>query len=238
MLLKIKKVSVHYEKVIALKNVDLEVGEGEVTSLIGSNGAGKSTTLRAVSGLKRISAGEIWYQNQRIDKLRVNEIVKLGISMVPEGRRLFNKISVLKNLEMGAYLQKNKIKKMKCFKNVFSHFPILEKRINQKAGNLSGGEQQMLAIGRALMSEPKLLLLDEPSLGLAPLMIEEIAQIISAINQNNVSIILVEQNAALALTLANRSYVLETGKVVLEGQSEDLAHDKQVMEAYLGNSGK
>jgi branched-chain amino acid transport system ATP-binding protein len=237
MLLRVNDITVHYEKVAALGGVHLAAGEGEIVSLIGANGAGKSTCLRAICGLKRITEGEIWFNDQRIDKMRVHEVVKLGVSMVPEGRKLFSPLSVMKNLEMGGYCRNDKNGKKRTVAEIFGHFPVLKERLKQTAGSLSGGEQQMLAIGRALMSKPALLLLDEPSLGLAPLMVEEIARIVKAINDKGVCIVLVEQNAAMALSLSHRTYVLELGKVVLEGRSEEVISDQRVLEAYLGGKG-
>lgn len=237
MLLRVNDIRVHYEKVEVLRGVHLGAKTGEIVSLIGSNGAGKSTCLRTICGLKRISEGEIWFNDHRIDEMPVHEVVKLGVSMVPEGRRLFSSLSVMKNLEMGGYFRNDKDGMKRTIAEIVGHFPVLKERLRQTAGSLSGGEQQMLAMGRALMSEPTMLLLDEPSLGLAPLMVEQIARIVKAINHRGVSIVLVEQNAAMALSLSHRTYLLELGKVILEGKSEDVRSDKRVLEAYLGGQG-
>jgi branched-chain amino acid transport system ATP-binding protein len=218
----------------ALHGIDLEVEQGEIVTLIGSNGAGKSTTLRTISGLIFPVAGSIFFLQQRIDGLRAHSVVPLGICHVPEGRRIFPRMNVLENLKMGAYLRRDTHEQEQCLTEVYQHFPILKKRGNQRAGTLSGGEQQMLAIGRALMSIPKLLLLDEPSLGLAPLFIMEIARIIQEINERGVTILLVEQKANLALRLAHRGYVMETGKIVLHGIASDLIKNEHVRKAYLG----
>ncbi|MBI4620497.1 MAG: ABC transporter ATP-binding protein [Desulfobacterales bacterium] len=234
MLLKTKDIRVRYNKVEAIKGVSLEVAKGSIVTLIGSNGAGKSTVLKALSGLNPIVSGEIWFLNHRIDSLLPQDIVKLGISHVPEGKRLFSRMTVLENLKMGAYIRKDKEELKKDMDEVFHYFPKLKARINQAAGTLSGGEQQMVAIGRALMAEPKLLLLDEPSLGLSPLLVLEVAKIIREINKKGVSIILVEQNAKMALQLAHFGYVLETGKVALDGIADSLLNNTHVRDAYLG----
>lgn len=233
-LLKTKDISVRYNKVDAIKGVSLEVARGSIVALIGSNGAGKSTVLKAISGLNPIVSGEIWFLNHRIDSLLPQNIVKLGISHVPEGKRLFSRMTVLENLKMGAYIRKDKEESKKDLDEIFHSFPKLKARINQAAGTLSGGEQQMVAIGRALMADPKLLLLDEPSLGLSPLLILEVAKIIREINKKGVSIILVEQNAKMALQLAHFGYVLETGKVALDGIADSLLNNTHVRDAYLG----
>jgi branched-chain amino acid transport system ATP-binding protein len=233
-LLDLQNVKICYGKLEAVKGVSLDVREGEIVVVIGANGAGKSTILRALSGLNRIVSGEIRYFNQRIDGLPAHQITKLGISHVPEGRRLFPRLSVLDNLKLGAYLQTDRKQINQNLREIFAHLPVLSNRREQQAGTLSGGEQQMLTIGRALMSNPKLLLLDEPSLGLAPLIVREIARIIREINGRGVAIVLVEQNAHMALRLANRGYVLETGKIALHGPSEDLLNNEHVKKAYLG----
>jgi branched-chain amino acid transport system ATP-binding protein len=233
-LLDLKNVKISYGKVEAVKGVSLRVDEGEIVVVIGANGAGKSTILRTISGLKGPVSGEIWYSERRIDALAVHTITKLGISHVPEGRRLFPRLSVLNNLKLGAYLQKDKEEINRNLEEIFDHLPILLERKDQLAGTLSGGEQQMLTIGRALMSRPKLLLMDEPSLGLAPMVVREIGRIIRDIHGRGIPIILVEQNAQLALRLADRGYVLEIGRIVLEGSSDDLLNNERVKRAYLG----
>ncbi len=210
------------------------VKEGDIVTLIGSNGAGKSTTLRAISGLKRPTTGEIWFDGKRIDGVAPERINKAGIAQVPEGRRVFPYMTVMENLEMGAFLRRDADRMNMDLEGVFKHFPILKERRKQSAGTLSGGEQQMLAIGRALMSKPRLLLMDEPSLGLSPLLCLEIARIIRDIHEEGRTIVLVEQNARLALNLAQKGYVLETGRIVLEGEALDLRENEQVKKAYLG----
>ena len=235
MLLEVKDTTVHYHKVAAVRNISINVKDGEIVTLIGSNGAGKTTTLRAISGLKHPSSGEIHYNGQRIDKLPPYKINALGIAMVPEGRRVFPQMTVLENLLMGAFLRKDKEDIQKDLeKVVFRHFPRLKERTKQTAGTLSGGEQQMLAMGRALMSAPKLLLLDEPSLGLSPIMCGQIAQIIRDIHAEGRTVILVEQNARLALALAQHAYVIETGDIVLSGPAEELQEIDNVKKVYLG----
>ena len=234
MLLDVKDITIHYHKVAAVRNVSIEVEEGGVVTLIGANGAGKTTTLRAISGLKHPTTGEIWFEGQRIDRLVPEKINRLGIAQVPEGRRLFPQMTVLENLLMGAFLRGDVDEINRDLEGVLGHFPILKERRKQAAGTLSGGEQQMLAMGRALMSNPKLLLLDEPSLGLSPLMCAEIARIIKDIHDEGRTIVLVEQNARLALALAQKGYVLETGNIVLKGDAKDLRENEQVKKAYLG----
>lgn len=233
-MLSVKGLRVHYGKVEALKGVSLEVGKGEIVALVGGNGAGKTTTLRAISGLKTPTEGEAWFEERRIDRLPPHAIVHLGIGHVPEGRRLFPHMTVLENLKVGAYLRPNGDAVRRDLERVFERFPVLKARSGQNAGTLSGGEQQMLTIARALMVRPRLLLLDEPSLGLAPLVVANIANIIKEINNEGVSIVLVEQNARMALKLARRAYVLETGKVALEGPSGALLADEHVKKVYLG----
>jgi len=230
----VKGLRVHYGKVQALKGVSLDVEQGQIVTLIGANGAGKTTLLRTVSGLKRPTSGEIWFDNRRIDATSSREIVKMGVAQVPEGRRVFPFMSVLDNLKTGAYTRSNKKSVLHDMEMVYSHFPRLKERGGQSAGTLSGGEQQMLAMGRALMTGPKLLLLDEPSLGLSPIMVREIAKIIRDINGEGKSIILVEQNAALALRLAHAGYVIQTGAIVARGSGQDLLNDASVKKAYLG----
>jgi len=230
----VKDIKVYYGKVAALKGVSLEVEEGQIVTLIGANGAGKTTLLRTISGLHRPSTGEIWFNGQRIDHSSPRDIVRMGLAQVPEGRRVFPFMSVLDNLKTGAYTRQDRQGVEEDMKMVYSHFPVLKIRANQSAGTLSGGEQQMLAMGRALMTKPRLLLLDEPSLGLSPLMVKEIAKIIRDINSDGKSIILVEQNAALALRLAHRGYVIQTGSIVIEGTGQELLDDEAVKKAYLG----
>ncbi len=234
MLLEVDGAEVHYHKVAALKGLSLAVPEGGIVTIIGANGAGKSTTLRAISGLVKLSAGEIRYHGRRIDGLAPEKLVALGIAQVPEGRRVFPGLTVLENLMTGAFLRQDQDGIARDLDAVFGHFPRLEERKSQWAKTLSGGEQQMLAMGRALMSGPKLLLLDEPSLGLSPIMVAEIAKIILEINQRGVPVILVEQNAEMALRLADYAYVLETGAVALEGAASELHENEHVRRAYLG----
>lgn len=234
MILSVKGMNVYYGKVAALRDVSFEIPEGAIVTLIGSNGAGKSTILKAISGLVRSVSGEIVFAGKRIDRLLTQDIVRLGIGHVPEGRRLFPTMSVMENLAMGAYLRTRGMRVDKDLEQVFEYFPILKKRRTQRAGSLSGGEQQMLAIGRALMSSPKLLLLDEPSIGLSPLMSQTIGTIVQTINEEGVSILLVEQNARMALKVADVGYVLETGNLVLQGDAEALMRDEAVKKAYLG----
>ena len=234
MLLKIKDLVVTYDGAEAVKGVNINVEEGSITTFIGANGAGKSSILRSISGLKKINSGEIWFKENRIDGIKPHKIVKLGIGHVPEGRRVFKLMSVMHNLKVGAYLQKDKKKVAENLEKVFQHFPRLKERSNQLAKTLSGGEQQMLAMGRALMGSPTILLLDEPSLGLAPLMVNEIGKIIADIRNEGLSVVLVEQNASMALKLADSACVLETGKVVLEGDAKELASNDYIRKAYLG----
>lgn len=233
-MLKIDNIDVYYGAIHALKGISLEVNEGEIVTLIGANGAGKSTTLRTISGLLKPKAGSITFLGQNIVGVRAHEIVKKGISQVPEGRRVFAEMTVMENLDLGAFVRKDKAGIQQDLKHVFELFPRLEERKNQSAGTLSGGEQQMLAMGRALMSRPKLLLLDEPSMGLAPLLIKEIFNIIVDINKSGTTVLLVEQNANMALSIANRAYVLETGRITLSGKAQDLAASEDVRKAYLG----
>lgn len=233
-MLKIDNIDVYYGAIHALKGISLEVNEGEIVTLIGANGAGKSTTLRTISGLLKLKTGSITFLGQNIAGVRAHEIVKKGISQVPEGRRVFAEMTVMENLDLGAFVRKDKAGIQQDLKHVFELFPRLEERKNQSAGTLSGGEQQMLAMGRALMSRPKLLLLDEPSMGLAPLLIKEIFNIIVDINKSGTTVLLVEQNANMALSIANRAYVLETGRITLSGKAQDLAASEDVRKAYLG----
>ena len=234
MLREVDGAEVHYHKVAALKGLSMAVPEGGIVTIIGANGAGKTTMLRAISGLVKLSAGEIRYHGRRIDGLAPEKLVALGIAQVPEGRRVFPGLTVLENLMTGAFLRKDRDGIARDLDAVFAHFPRLEERNSQWAKTLSGGEQQMLAMGRALMSGPKLLLLDEPSLGLSPIMVAEIAKIILEINQRGVPVILVEQNAEMALRLADYAYVLETGAVALEGAASELHENDHVRRAYLG----
>jgi len=217
MILNIKNVSLNYGKAMELGGVSLEIDEGTVVTMIGANGAGKSTILKALSGLVRINSGEIWFSGKRIDGLSPTNIVKMGIVHVPEGRRLFPSLSVMSNLELGASLRKDGAGIKNDLDEIFKHFPRLQERRNQSAGTLSGGEQQMVAIARGLMAKPKLLLLDEPSLGLSPIMVDELVPIIKNINQTGVTVLLVEQNIGLALRVATKGYALQVGKVVLQG---------------------
>ena len=233
-MLKVENLSVHYGMIQAVRNVSFEVNEGEVVSLIGANGAGKTTILRTLSGLVRPSAGKIQFLGKEIQKLPAQKIVAGGLSQVPEGRHVFPGLTVMENLEMGAFLKKNREENQANLKKVFSRFPRLEERKNQDAATLSGGEQQMLAMGRALMSTPKLLLLDEPSMGLAPIFIQEIFDIIQDIQKQGTTVLLIEQNANKALAISDRGYVLETGKIVLSGTGKELAASDEVRKAYLG----
>ncbi|TAA65896.1 ABC transporter ATP-binding protein [Streptococcus sp. LQJ-218] len=233
-LLKVENLSISYGAIEAVKDISFEVNEGEVVTLIGANGAGKTSTLRAISGLEKVSSGKIIYNHQEIQKFPARKIVAEGLSQVPEGRHVFPGMTVLENLEMGAFLSTDKDKNLLNLKKVFSRFPRLEERKNQDAATLSGGEQQMLAMGRALMSMPKLLLLDEPSMGLAPIFIQEIFDIIQEIQKQGTTVLLVEQNANKALAISDRAYVLETGKIVLSGTGKELASSEEVRKAYLG----
>ena len=234
MLLSAKKITVHYGKSLALDNVSLEMEEGSVVTIIGANGAGKSTILRAVSGLMPLSSGEIWLLGKRIDGLTTTDIVKLGIVHIPEGRRLFPHLSVLSNLKLGASLRNDVDGISSDLEDIYNRFPILQDRRRQHAGTLSGGEQQMLAIARGLMARPKLLLVDEPSLGLSPKVIDELARVIEDINKQGVSVLLVEQNIPLALRVADKGYALQVGRIVLEGDIEEFRSPETVKRAYLG----
>jgi len=232
-MLKVENISVNYGAIQALNNVSFQINQGEIVALIGANGAGKTTILNTVSNIVSARAGRVIYEGKEVTKLPPHDIVKLGISQVPEGRRVFAKMSVLENLEMGAYTRNDK-EVASDMEKIFQRFPRLNERKKQPAKTLSGGEQQMLAMGRALMSRPKLLLLDEPSMGLAPMLVEQIFQIIQEINQSGTTILLVEQNANMALSIAHRAYVLETGEVVLQGDAKELASNPEVRKAYLG----
>jgi branched-chain amino acid transport system ATP-binding protein len=234
MLLDVKDLNVYYGAIHALQGISFHMEEGEIVTLIGANGAGKSTTLSTISGLLRARSGNIIFRDHPINLTPAEEIVRLGIGQSPEGRKIFAPLTVMENLEMGAFTRTNKGEIQRSLERVFKSFPRLKERQNQLGGTLSGGEQQMLAMGRALMSSPTLLLLDEPSMGLSPILVEEIFNIIQEINSQGTSILLVEQNAQMALSVAHRGYVLETGRVVLEGPSNDLLNNPQVARAYLG----
>jgi branched-chain amino acid transport system ATP-binding protein len=234
MLFEVKDLTINYGNAEAVKGISLGADEGEVITLIGANGAGKSSTLRAICGLVKPTAGEIWFQGKRIDKMSPHAIAKTGVIHVPEGRRVLAGMTVLENLRVGAYLRKDKRKAAEDLERIYERFPVLKQRESQHAESLSGGEQQMVAVGRALMAAPKILLMDEPSLGLSPIMVEEVATIIEEIHDTGVTIILVEQNAAMALDLASRAYILEVGAITLEGKAADLADDPRVQKAYLG----
>jgi branched-chain amino acid transport system ATP-binding protein len=234
MLLEVKDLWVYYGGAVALRGLSFGVEEGEIVTLIGSNGAGKTTALRTIMGLKTPASGEIRFEGQGIDGKLPQDIVKKGISLVPEGRDLFPYMTVLENLKLGAYLRKDRDEISSEMEEIFKRFPVLKQRQQQKSRTLSGGEQQILAIARALMGKPKLLLLDEPSLGLSPMAVQEIRNIVRSINQDGVSVILVEQNAKLALGLARRGYVLEMGSIVLQGESGELVNDERVRKAYIG----
>ena len=233
-MLSMKSITVHYGKSMAIQDVSLDVDAGKVVSIIGANGSGKSTILRALSGLQPLTAGEIWFMGRRIDGRDTAHLVKLGISLVPEGRQLFPYLSVLSNLKLGASLRNDKEGINRDIEDVYRYFPVLKKRANQKAGTLSGGEQQMLAIGRGLMARPKLLMMDEPSLGLAPLVIDQLGMVIKDIKNRGISVLLVEQNVNLAFGAATRGYVLQVGRVVLDGDIEEMKARDVVRKAYLG----
>ena len=233
-LLELKDVRIRYGGIEAVKGVSLSVRDGEICTLIGGNGAGKTTTLKAISGVKKIAEGSIVLRGERIDDLEAHEIVELGLCQSPEGRRIFPRMSVHENLEMGAFARRDPKGMRDDFERVYTLFPVLRERRKQEGGTLSGGEQQMLAIGRALMSRPKLLTLDEPSMGLAPLMVERIFDLLKEIHEQGTTILLVEQNAQMALRLADRGYVLESGEIVLEDAAESLLGNDEVRKAYLG----
>jgi branched-chain amino acid transport system ATP-binding protein len=234
MLLELRDVTLAYGRIQALHSISVTVGEGEIVALVGANGAGKSTTMRAVSGLRPVQSGAIFFEGRDITKMRADLRVRLGISQSPEGRGIFPGMTVLENLEMGAYIRTDAAAVKEDLDRVYSLFPRLLERRKQAGGTLSGGEQQMLAVGRALMSRPKLMLLDEPSMGLAPILIQQIFEIITEINQQGTTILLVEQNAQQALTRAHRAYVLETGRIVNSGTGQQLLDDPSVKDAYLG----
>ena len=233
-MLEVKDLKVYYGMIQAIKGVSFHVEEGEIIALIGANGAGKTTILHTVSGLLTPKEGSITFEGQDIVKIPGHKIVSMGMAHVPEGRRVFAQLSVLQNLRMGAYTRKDKEEISQTLTRVFEHFPRLEERQNQMAGTLSGGEQQMLAMGRALMSHPKIILMDEPSMGLSPIFVNEIFQIIQEVSKEGTTVLLVEQNAKKALSIADRAYVLETGNIVLEGKADELLHNDSIKKAYLG----
>ena len=234
-MLSVKNINVFYGSIQALRDISFHVNEGEIVTLIGANGAGKTTTMHAISRLLKVQSGEIDYCGQNISKMEAHKIIRLGLAQVPEGRRVFSGLTVMQNLQMGAYTRRDgKEAIQNDYDMVFDLLPRLKERRNQPAGTLSGGEQQMLAMGRALMCKPKMLLLDEPSMGLSPLLVKEIFKIIRQVNRNGVTVLLVEQNAKMALEIANRAYVLETGKIKMEGEAHELANNIEVRKAYLG----
>ena len=233
-MLKVGKLNVHYGVIHALKDVSMEVKEGEIVSLIGANGAGKTTLLQTISGLLKKTSGEVVFLGKSMNKVSAKNIVKEGITQVPEGRHIFSGMSVYENLLMGAYLRKDKDGIKADLQDIYQRFPILEKRSSQDASTLSGGEQQMLAMGRALMARPKILLLDEPSMGLAPILVKEIFNIIKDINEKGTTVLLVEQNAKMALSIADRAYVMETGNIVMTGTGAELVNSPEIQKAYLG----
>ena len=234
MLLEIKDLDVRYGKAQAIKGVSMGVDEGKIITLIGANGAGKTTILRTISGLKKPTSGDIKFEGKSIVGLSLHEVVRLGIAHVPEGRRVFATMTVFENLQMGAYLRKDKRGVAEDLERIYEHFPVLKARRGQPAGSLSGGEQQMLATTRALMATPKLLLMDEPSMGLSPILVEEVGKIIQDINHDGISIILVEQNARMALNTAHYCYVLEVGNITMQGTGKELSSNEDVKKAYLG----
>ena len=233
-MLKVENLHVSYGMIEAVKGIDFELNDGEIVALIGANGAGKTTIMHTISGLIRPKEGHIYLDDKDITKVAAHKIVTMGLAQVPEGRRIFQQETVAENLMMGAYLRKDKEGVKKDLERVYELFPILKQRLNQPGGTLSGGEQQMLAMGRALMEKPKILLLDEPSMGLSPLLVKEIFSIIKEINAGGTSVLLVEQNATMALGIAHRAYVLETGKITMSGTGAELAKNEQVKKAYLG----
>lgn len=235
--IRFEKLSVRYGSVLAVDSLDIEVERGSVVCLLGANGAGKSTALRTFAGLVKPSSGRIMLDGNDVTGLSPDKMVRRGVSLSPEGRRLFAEMSVMENLRLGAYLNSSSSAHRRDMERVFGYFPRLRERMNQRAGSLSGGEQQMCAIGRAMMSNPQVLLLDEPSLGLAPIMIAEVARIVRTINAEGITVLIVEQNARLALQLSNFGYILETGRLALEGPAADLLHDEHVRGAYLGGTG-
>lgn len=233
-MLEVKDLEVYYGVIQAIKGISFRVEQGEVIALIGANGAGKTTTLHTITGLLSPKNGQVIFEGKDITKIPAHKIVAMGMAHVPEGRRVFSELSVYENLKMGAYTRKDKNEIEESLKSVYKRFPRLEERKNQMAGTLSGGEQQMLAMGRALMSKPKIILMDEPSMGLSPIMVNEIFDIIRSVSQSGTTVLLVEQNAKKALSIADRAYVLETGKITLEGKASDLLEDDSIKKAYLG----
>ena len=233
-MLEVNDLVVYYGVIQAIKGISFHVEEGEVIALIGANGAGKTTTLQTITGMLNAQAGSIRFEGTELTKIPGHKIVSMGMAHVPEGRRVFAQLSVLENLKLGAYTRKDKTEIEESLKRVYKSFPRLEERKNQLAGTLSGGEQQMLAMGRALMSKPRIVLMDEPSMGLSPIFVEEIFNIIKEISAEGTTVLLVEQNAKKALSIADRAYVLETGKIVLEGDAKDLLNDESIKKAYLG----
>ncbi len=233
-MLEVQDLHVYYGVIHALKGISFKVEQGEVIALIGANGAGKTTTLHTVTGLLSPKQGSITFEGRNITKMPAHKIVELGIAHVPEGRRVFSQLSVYDNLKMGAFTRKDKAEIEESLETVYRRFPRLKERMHQRAGTLSGGEQQMLAMGRALMSKPKLIVMDEPSMGLSPIFVNEIFDIIQVVSDGGTTVLLVEQNARKALTIANRAYVLETGKITMEGNADELLHNEAVQKAYLG----
>jgi len=233
-LLEVRNLTVHYGKALALDNVSLDIKEGEIVSIVGANGAGKTTVIRAISGLKVPTSGEIWFKGKRIDGIPPYDLVKLGIVQIPAGRQIFATMSVLDNLQVGAHLRRDREAIRRDLEDVYRHFPILRERRKQAGGQLSGGEQQMLAVGRALMAGPDLLLMDEPSVGLSPMLVAEVGEIIKDINSRGISILLVEQNCRMALQLAERAYVLAIGRIGLQGNSKDLMDSPEIQQRYMG----
>ncbi len=233
-MLNVSNLNVSYGAIHAIHDVSLEVKEGEIVSLIGANGAGKTTTLHTITGLKKAASGQVTLGDVNLLTTSPSKIIQLGIAHVPEGRRIFSQMTVQENLEMGAFIVKEKAQVDEDIENVYKHFPRLKERYRQAGGTLSGGEQQMLAIGRAMMSRPKIMLMDEPSMGLSPLLVKEIFNIILELNQSGMTILLVEQNAKMALSIAHRAYVLETGRVVMSGNAAEMLEDDKVRKAYLG----
>lgn len=233
-MLEIKDLEVYYGMIQAIKGVSFDVNEGEVIALIGANGAGKTTILHTITGLLNAKKGSVWFEGKDITRIPAHKIVSMGMAHVPEGRRVFANLTVLQNLKMGAYTRKDKNEIDQTLENIYKRFPRLKERQNQLAGTLSGGEQQMLAMGRALMSHPKIILMDEPSMGLSPIFVNEIFDIIKSVSASGTTVLLVEQNAKKALSIADRSYVLETGKIVLSGKASDLLNNDSIKKAYLG----